>query len=204
MAYLFKGTGKKKKRNRKRTASVRRKGKLFENEIKRSFDHFKDDYEDVMWWERIYDTKDYINKYCPICHAPLSRCASCGNKLPRLGMKVPKRRADFHCGINGNYVLIECKATGVKNGFETALIQTHQWQAMVENQLAGNKSFFFIKSTYSKSNRVYVVTALHLDYETIDYKFISWERLHSIALTTIERTPYHGNPYYNLKFLRRL
>jgi hypothetical protein len=176
-------------------------GPNFEAEYQRGLERLQEHNPYSMWWERIYDVKDYVARSCPKCHAPINKCHSCGARFPRLGMKPPKRRGDFHVGTGGRYILIECKATRVSKGFPTCNLKEHQLMSLLYNYMAGCISLLEIKRVSSKRKLKYTIEANTYSELSDGKRFIPWRSIAEVAVDISERVPDHGRPYYDLSYL---
>ena len=159
---------------------------------------------DNILWERIYDLKDHVARYCPSCRAPIVKCNHCGKTFPTLGMVPPKQWADFRVISNGIHVLIECKETNWKDKFPTQNVKKEQIDFLVRNVMAGGKSYLFIVNR----NREPLLNVISIQ-EYLSLISLSGNRTRfSIPLSLLDlnsmvlpRLPFHGEPFYDLSKL---
>ena len=178
---------------------ISRSGKPFEEEVERSFKHLSEHTRIV--WERFYDVADYVGRTCPKCHAPIRKCSNpvCGFEFPRYGMMPPKRKADFYALYKGTYYLLECKGNR-GNGLPTSQLSPDQQRALVGNTLSGGVSLLLLCDRQKPRKPVlHVVRIQDWVDATVKKVYMRWEEVEGIAEHTIERTRYHGEPYFELK-----
>ena len=182
----------------RRKLNISRAGKPFEEEIERSFKHLQEHTRIV--WERFYDVSDYVGRSCPKCHAPIRWCSNptCKHEFPRYGMMPPKRKADFYALYKGVYHLIECKGNR-GNGIPVTQLSPEQQGALVENTLNGGISLLFLcDRQHPRKPVLYIVRIQDWVNATQSRVYMKWEHIEAIAEHTIERTMFHGKPYFEL------
>lgn len=183
-----------------RNITLQNDGKPFEEEINRSLKIVYTERKLPGWWERIPDVSDYVGRSCPHCHAPIIKCACCSGRLPTIGMMPGKRMGDFHGGYKG-YWLMECKTTSWEKGFPTANLKKHQYESLMNNVMADNRSYLAVcDRSVPRKPTAYIMP--FIDYCNVSLRkyIVKWDVLADIS-TIVQRTPYEGKPYYDLGFM---
>ena len=171
---------------------------LTEMEVARSLEILKTSHPKLVY-ERIFDLNDYIGRVCPKCHAPIAHCAFCGHRFPERGMMPPKRKADYEMEYEGIHYLLECKSSRAAVGFNTCFLKPHQVKSLVDNVMAGCKSYLLIANRSTRLKPILHILSIQewLNVAT-NRRFIYWTEMEAIRPGLV-RIPRAGKPFYVLE-----